>query len=122
MKYYAWVITEGEDSGEQVPAEYTPDPEPSAGGEGDGSGESGQEEAAPGYTEDETETEETEEQTEEEEIEEDTNQYGLVEVDYSESLTAISDQLEEITILGYALTFVIAAGVVFTLVLKVLRS
>lgn len=122
MKYYVWLVGEGEEGGEQILTENPADPEPSADGEGDGSTEFPAE-AAPGYTETETDTEETEEQTEGEEEEEvETDQYGLVEIDYTESFQTISDQLEQIQIIGYATTFILCSAVLFTLILRILRN
>lgn len=113
--YYEWIYPEGEDSGEPLPTEVSPDPEPSAVGEGGGSGEL-PEEAAPGYTENETTEEDPEEETQE------VNQYGLVEVDYSDSFTAISDQLNEVITIGYAVSFMIAAYVLIALIIRLLRN
>lgn len=121
MNYYVWIIGEGEEGGTEVLTENPADPEPSAGGEGEGSTEFPAETSS-GHSEDETDSEETEEQTEGEEEEVESDQYGLVEIDYTESFQTISDQLEQIQIIGYATTFILCSAVLFTLVLRILRN
>lgn len=93
----------------------------------------------------ETETEETETETEEKEVteteetegsedaeesdreEEDTqrsesDQYGVVQVDYSDQFSDLHDQIETLQVIGYATTVLLAASILFSLILRVLRN
>lgn len=146
-----YLIREGEEWGTEIPTETETAPETSATGEDGGAGQF-QEETPAGYTEtetitetesEETETEETE--TEEKEVteseetegseeanesdpeEEDTqrtesDQYGVVQVDYTDQFSDLHDQIETLQVIGYATTVLLAASILFSLILRVLRN
>lgn len=125
MIYYVFFEGEDQESGTEIPIQSPEIPE--------GSSESGasgtpatEEESTTEYPEGETEAEE-EEQKDTEEIQIDTeetqsNQYGLVEVDYSEHLEQIYQDVREILTVCYSLAFVLFSAVIFSLILRILRK
>lgn len=119
MIIYEWFYREGEEDGEQVPPDLSPDPEASAGGEASGDGED-QQEAAPEYSENEKETEETEGE-EEEVTETESDQYGALQLDYTQSLSDIHSDLEALQTIGYSLLFLLSASLLFSLIARLFR-
>lgn len=78
-------------------------------------------------TEETEETEGSEEATESDPEEEDTqrtesDQYGVVQVDYSDQFSDLHDQIETLQVIGYATTVLLAASILFSLILRVLRN